>query len=205
MALKVKAIDFHSGVINIEETLGEVGGKMHRDTPKNHQIRQIFAPNFLMDQLQILCLGKSPEDFVFTTPSGAPIRNANFARRVFKPALRRLGLPEITPHDLRHTAVSVTKSVGADLFDVKEQVGHADIRTTINTYGKLFAEDRQSMAEKLNEKLENVHKMCTKAENDAAFQLLLARNSLDLQGYPEGEPGLGELRPTDCESAALTS
>ena len=133
------------------------------------------------------------------------VRNANFARRVFKPALKKLALTQINLHDLRHTAVSVTKSVGADLFDVKEQVGHADIRTTINTYGKLFAEDRQSMAKRLNEKLENVHEMCTKAENDAAFQLLLARNSLDLQGFPEVDPGADEPRPTDYESVYLGS
>ena len=61
------------------------------------------------------------------------------------------------------------------------------------------------MAKRLNEKLENVHEMCTKAENDAAFQLLLARNSFDLQGFPEVDPGADEPRPTDYESVYLGS
>ena len=90
-------------------------------------------------------------------PLGAPLRNSNFAKRVYKPALKRLGLPDIRIHDLRHTAVSVAKSVGGDIFDAKNQVGHSDIRTTINIYGHIFEEDSLDLAQKLDIALKNVH------------------------------------------------
>ena len=86
-----------------------------------------------------------------------PLRNSNFAKRVYKPALKRLGLPDTRIHDLRHTAVSVAKSVGGDIFDAKNQVGHSDIRTTINIYGHIFEEDSPDLAQKLDIALKNVH------------------------------------------------
>jgi hypothetical protein len=33
---------------------------------------------------------------------------------------------------------TMTRSSGGDVFDMKEQVGHSDIRTTINIYGRIF-------------------------------------------------------------------
>ena len=54
-------------------------------------------------------------------------------------------------------AVSVAKSAGGDIFDVKNQVGHSDIRTTINTYGHIFEEDSLELAQKMDVALKNVH------------------------------------------------
>lgn len=101
--------------------------------------------------------GKQPDDYVFLTTQGAPLRNSNFAKRIYKPALKRLGLPDIRVHYLRHTPVSLAKSFGGDMFDVKNQVGHSDIRTIINTYGHIFEEDSASIANKMDAALKNVH------------------------------------------------
>jgi integrase len=73
-----------------------------------------------------------------------------FAARAGLPCLSRI-------RDLRHTAVSVAKSVGGDIFDAKNQVGHSDIRTTINIYGHIFEEDSLDLAQKLDIALKNVH------------------------------------------------
>ena len=92
-----------------------------------------------------------------TVNQGSPLRNSNFAKRIFKPALKRLDLPDIRIHDLRHTTVSLAQSFGGDIFDEKNQVGHSDIRTTINIYGHIFEEDSISIANKMDEALKNVH------------------------------------------------
>jgi integrase len=203
--LKVSSVDFENAEVKIRETLSEVGGSFHTDTPKNHKRREVVAPQYLLNALIPLCAGKDGDDYVFTTPSGTPVRNANFAKRYFKPALKRLGLPDIRIHDLRYTAAAITRSSGGDVFDMKEQVGHSDIRTTINIYGRIFKEDKVQIAQNLNTKLENVHKMCTEAENNVKFAEIVSQNPLQIQASKAVDSDDAQVRPTDYESAALTS
>ena len=155
--LKVSSVDFESSRIHVKESLLEVGGELYTETPKNHRKRTFVAPEYLMERLQPWCEGKGPDEYVFQTSQATPLRNSNFSKRIFKPALLRLGFPNIRLHDLRHTAVSVAKSAGGDMFDVKNQVGHSDIRTTINTYGHIFEEDSLELAQKIDIALRNVH------------------------------------------------
>ena len=203
--LKVAAVDFENGEVKIIETLSEVAGSFHTDTPKNHKKREVVMPKYLMESLRALCEGKDSGDYVFLTPGGTPIRNANLAKRHFKPALKRLGLPEIRIHDLRYTAAAITRSSGGDLFDMKEQVGHSDIRTTINIYGRIFKEDKVQIAQNLNTKLENVHKMCTEADSNVKFAEIVSQNSMQTLASTGSEQEEEPFRPTDYESAALTS
>jgi integrase len=155
--LKVSCVDFATNRIHIRESLLEVSGDLYTETPKNHKKRTFVAPQSLMDALKPLCEDKDGESYVFLTGQGTPLRNSNFSKRIYKPALKRLGLPNIRIHDLRHTAVSIAKSVGGDIFDAKNQVGHSDIRTTINIYGHIFEEDSLDLAQKIDIALKNVH------------------------------------------------
>ena len=141
----------------MRESLLEVGGELYTETPKNHRKRTFVAPEYLMERLKPWCEGKGPDEYVFQTSKATPLRNSNFSKRIYKPALATLGFPNLRLHDLRHTAVSVTKSAGGDIFDVKNQVGHSDIRTTINTYGHIFEEDSLDLAQKMDVALKNVH------------------------------------------------
>ena len=155
--LKVSSVDFESSRILVRESLLEVGGELYPETPKNHRKRTFVAPEYLMERLKRWCEGKGPDEYVFQTSKATPLRNSNFSKRIYKPALATLGLPNLRLHDLRHTAVSVAKSAGGDIFDVKNQVGHSDIRTTINTYGHIFEEDSLDLAQKMDVALKNVH------------------------------------------------
>ena len=47
----------------------------------------------------------------------------------------------------RHTAVALLIDQGADLFFVSRFVGHSDIRTTANTYGHLFPQRGEAVAD----------------------------------------------------------
>jgi len=81
-------------------------------------------------------------DFVFTTPSGAPIRHSNFYNRVWLPALKRAeaaGLgkrPRI--HDLRHTHASWCIAGGMDIAAVSRRLGHETTALTVDTYYHLL-------------------------------------------------------------------
>jgi len=50
-------------------------------------------------------------------------------------------VPDLYPHQLRHTAASLAIAAGADVKVVQQMLGHASATMTLDTYGHLF-EDR---------------------------------------------------------------
>ena len=65
----------------------------------------------------------APEDFVFTTPGGAPIDEANFVRREWLPALRALRIRPRPFYNCRHTYISTLLAAGAKPLFVCRQTG----------------------------------------------------------------------------------
>lgn len=137
------------------------------------------VPAFLRDELaehlaRPLAGGQTAEAFIFTTPTGEPVRHNNFYKPVFLPAV--VGRPErpaksakqgrgATParpavpgalnrsirfHDLRHTCAALLIAAGAHPLQIKTRLGHEDIRTTMNTYGHLFPSAEAAMADLLD-------------------------------------------------------
>ena len=77
--------------------------------------------------------------------------------------------------------------------------------TCVNIAGEERPDDESPLAENLNDKLENVHKMCTEAESNVKFAEIVSQDSLQTLASKPDESEGGESRPTDYESAALTS
>ncbi|CAN5258176.1 hypothetical protein BH20ACT3_BH20ACT3_09040 [soil metagenome] len=76
-------------------------------TPKTGRARRtITVPIFLADLLAVEMAGKQPEDLVFETPGGSPLRKGNFRKRVWLPALKRAGLEGLRVHDYAGTRTS---------------------------------------------------------------------------------------------------
>ena len=63
---------------------------------------------------------------VFPSPTGKRWDPKRFMGRVFRPAREAAGLPAVTFHDLRHTAVSLMAAAGWRPEHIAEQIGHAD-------------------------------------------------------------------------------
>ncbi len=59
----------------------------------------------------------------------------------FSAAARAIGVPDLHPHELRHTAASLAIASGADVKVVQQMLGHGSASMTLDTYGHLF-EDR---------------------------------------------------------------
>jgi integrase len=146
--LKVGRLDLLRRRVTVAETLSEVGGHLVWGTPKNHQIRSVPIPGFLADQLAEVIAGKAPEDLVFTTMRGRPLRNLNFRRDVFDQAAEDAGLAGLTPHELRHTAASLAVAAGANVKAVQRMPGHASAAMTLDVYAGLFDDDLDGVSER---------------------------------------------------------
>jgi site-specific recombinase XerD len=72
-------------------------------------------------------------------------------RHIFGRAVTRAGLDEdLTPNDLRHSAVSWAINLGANVYAVQRMVGHAKPSITLDVYGELWNEDADKLAEKMD-------------------------------------------------------
>ena len=129
----------------------EVYGNLVFGPTKTYERRRITLPPWLMAVLDehLATRPASPNALVFATATGEPIRQSNFYRRHFKPAVRAV-LPEedhgLRFHDLRHSHASWLIAGGANVLQVMKRLGHRDIRTTMNTYGHVFPSDEEALA-----------------------------------------------------------
>jgi integrase len=67
------------------------------------------------------------------------------------------GIVSYTAHELRHVCASLLIASGASDMQVAHQMGHSRIETTKNIYGHLFAQDRASILEALNQAVSRLY------------------------------------------------
>lgn len=97
--------------------------------------------SILMDHrnLQEMLFGDriDPSDPIFCRPDGSFIRPRTLLRE-FKTTLKRAGLRDSRFHDLRHTYASHMLALNVPIANLSHQMGHANLSTTLNTYGHLM-------------------------------------------------------------------
>lgn len=163
-AIRRDDVDLLRGVLRVDEGLKEVTtasaanlSPEQRLTPsliigptKTHAVRVLpIAAGLLADLREHLAGplpgGHGPRAFVFTTPTGEPIRHNLFYKRVFSPVA-----PGTRFHDLRHTCAAWLIESGAHPLAVMQYLGHEDIRTTMNVYGHMFPAGLDALAASLD-------------------------------------------------------
>ncbi len=138
--LKWKDIDFEKAVLSVERSVSytpESG--LVVSTPKtSNSIRIIPLIPSVLVLLQKL-KGKEARENQFIFPNAEdPFtpRTPDSITRHLKRFMTKHGLPDLSPHDLRHTCATLLLSNGADIKSVQSILGHADASTTLNFYVK---------------------------------------------------------------------
>lgn len=149
-ALRVGRVDCLRGRLQVVESVAEVNGRIVFGSPKSHQHRSVPVPRFLRDELMAATAGKSPDDLLFVSPTGAVLRLSNFRNRVFDGAASASGLDGLTPHELRHTSASLAIAAGASIKGVQRMLGHKSATLTLDRYGHLFGDELDLVAERLD-------------------------------------------------------
>lgn len=153
-ALKVSSLDFLKKSAYVTENAVTVNGKIHVGTPKTHEARRVPIPSFLLPMLNSECTGKSKDSLVFGDGVNH-LRQPSSRDGWFESAVKRCqaedsDFPRVTPHDLRHTAASLSISAGANVKAVQKMLGHASATMTLDTYADLFEDDLNSVADALD-------------------------------------------------------
>jgi hypothetical protein len=87
------------------------------------------------------------------------------------PPRTKHGMVSYTAHELRHVCASLLIASGATDMQVAHQMGHSKIETTKNIYGHLFAQDRSSILDAMNEA---VGRLYVNEDSDDAAELQAA-------------------------------
>ena len=167
LALNWTDIDFTRKQLHINKTLAVGLKKVIVNTPKTEaSIRSIslddetlaLLKRWRKDQLEkYLKLGintNKPNQPIFTTYHNTHIRPS----AVFywlRDVLQKNDLKKITVHGFRHTHASLLFEAGASLQEVKERLGHANIKTTMDIYTHVTEKTKEETADKFLKFMEN--------------------------------------------------
>jgi integrase len=167
--LRVGRLDFLRRTITVAETIAEVDGRhvvAPPKTPASHATLSVPVPVMEMLSEHLARRGRpGPDELVFVTTNGGPLRATNFRNRVWQPACVTSGLGRIvvdrttkkkhydglTFHGLRHSAAGLMISLGAHPKVIQQRMRHASVRTTLDVYGRVLPELDDRVTEGLGE------------------------------------------------------
>lgn len=129
-ALQRHDVDLGVGTVRVRQAFVEqVGAGLVLGPPKSRAGRRsVSLPEAIMPAL-LDHLARFVEDgqdaFVFTGPTGKPIRRSNFNQLArWREAVTAVGAPALHFHDLRHTGNTLAARTGASLRDLMARMGH---------------------------------------------------------------------------------
>ncbi|MCY3031018.1 tyrosine-type recombinase/integrase [Aerococcus sp. Group 1] len=166
LGLKWKDIDEEDQTLSVERSIGKSEKESKVTTPKTESsIRTISLDRRTLDMLKnwrneqrerFLKLGvntNSSEQFIFTD-----IYNQHYGidrnSRLLKQIKRKYDIPPIAIHSFRHTHCSLLFEAGVSMNDVKDRLGHASIKTTMDIYAHVTEESKDRTADKFAQFME---------------------------------------------------
>lgn len=129
-------IDFDKRFLTVRRTVQRIrannsGTQLIVDTPKSRMSqRSIPIPTFLMKILRKL---RSINNYYILSDSIRVIEPRTLQNR-FKSILKKVDLPPVTYHSLRHMFATNCLQAGFDIKTLSEILGHASVQTTLNRY-----------------------------------------------------------------------
>ncbi len=160
LGLTWDCIDFENSSITIYRQLQKINGKYKFISLKNDKKRFITPASAVMKLLSDhkrlqnewrLKAGAMWENssLVFTNETGSNLSH-NTVYKNFKRIVKKIGLPEITFHGLRHSYALAALQSGDDIKTVQETLGHHSASFTLDIYGHVSESMRRESAKRMD-------------------------------------------------------
>lgn len=162
LGLEWSHIDFENKIITVKNNYTKVDNKDMLTIPKTDKsIRKIAMLDLAIQELSKwqtqqkknkLLLGEDyvSNNFVCTWEDGRPVR-PDYVTQQFSRVIKRLELPSIRFHDLRHTHATMLLLQNVSPKVVSKRLGHSNISTTYDIYAHVLPEMEREAADKLND------------------------------------------------------
>ncbi|HYN37179.1 MAG TPA: site-specific integrase [Actinomycetota bacterium] len=149
-ALRRRSVLLDQRRLVISESVADINGHLLFGSTKNRKSRPVHLPASLCMMLKghLFHYVRDEDDaLVFTSSTGATLRNGNFRKRIWLPAVEAAGLPsDLRIHDLRHTCASLMIAQGIPPMVVSEHLGHSSVAVTLGVYSHLFDDAKEKAA-----------------------------------------------------------
>lgn len=137
LALQWGCVDLKHKSATIDKSLNR-RGIVQRMTKTQSSARIIPLTDRMVEYLRGLKGDKSEKAFVFSGPRRPlhPLHYQSFYKNVWRPFFERHKdcLPYITPHEARHTFISLMQATGIDVATVSKIAGHKNPNVTLSHY-----------------------------------------------------------------------
>lgn len=171
IALTWSDVDLEAGTVTVNKAVEYDNDVPRLKTPKsNAGNRTVYIPDILIGYLR-----RMPKNgpLVFPNQKGEMFRLKQFQRAwdtylldldmlygnvperksKYDPHFKGVvGIRRFTPHMLRHTFCTMLYEAGIDIVTAKDQMGHADVKTTLSIYTHLSESHAKEEMQKLNTK-----------------------------------------------------
>jgi integrase len=116
IGLQVRDVEFLRRRLLVSVNVVQLGVDHAVGPTKGRKARSVPVPAFVLvlvlDELSVQCRGKALGELVFSGRDGGYLPRPKSSGGWFVSAVKRAGVPAITPHDLRHTCASLSVSAG---------------------------------------------------------------------------------------------
>ncbi len=155
LALTPADVDLEKRLIKITKSYQRLDGKDLITEPKTEKSkRTISIPDFLCEffrDYESRIYGLQSTDRIFN-------RSKYFFEHELERGVKQSGVKKIRVHDLRHSHASMLISMGFNVKEVQERLGHEKAETTLNTYSHMYSDSQEKLASKLNSFYKGGHK-----------------------------------------------
>jgi integrase len=145
LALRWGSVDLNARLLRVCETVYDG----HFDQPKTKRSARTIPIG--TETAEILAALRpadvDPKALVFATREGLPLERWNPLRKHLKPAAKKLGLPGVTWHLLRHSHATMLDSVGTPLGTMQSLLGHSTPEITREIYLHAVPEEQRRAVE----------------------------------------------------------
>jgi integrase len=156
LGLAWDALDLVGGLVHVRQTLTQVKGEFKLKPPKSKAgLRTISLPALAVAALHEhrKAMLKEGQDVhrgtVFCTRAGTFIGKSNLIRQVWKPVIKKAGVPDQPFHSLRHSHASALLSNGESIRAVAKRLGHADPAMTLRVYAHVLPDEDGRLADRI--------------------------------------------------------